>query len=828
MKFIKHLFLALLLLAPFATVHAAAEKVPLKAEAFDLREVQLLEGPFKHAQDVTHQLLLKMDSNRLLYPFRREAGIPSPVKGPDELNYANTGHTLGHYLSACAQLYRSTRDTEIKKKADALVAVLAECQEKLGTGFIGGFPERTFNFKKKPNDPPANAIVPWYCLHKVYAGLLDMYLLADNRQALEVLKKAADWADGTTSELTEANMQGMLTAEHGGMNEVMANLYAVTGEEKYLRLSLRFNHHSYLDPFGKGEDPFDGIHANTQIPKFIGVARQYQLTGDPTQNAIATNFWDAVTRDRSYVTGGNSLHERFTPKGHLSHFVTGWNCESCNEYNMLKLTRYLIGVNPKADYADYYERTLFNHVLSSRHPETGGQSYFQILQSGHFKGEPTRFLGWRYLFNEGPEAASYGHESSCCSGSGLESSTKFADSIYFHKGETALYVNQFIPSVLDWKGKGTTLRQETRYPEQGSTRLLLTCGKPVALKLLIRHPWWATKDFQILVNGNKQEIASTPGSYAQIERTWKTGDKVDVVMPMSLRVEGFQDNPKRVAVMYGPLVMAAVTEHGNPFSTVEAKDERFLETLKPVEGKPLEFTGPPSIFRMSPLAVAEKPVTFRPLYSIFGDSYAVYWDILTPADFRKMACVIESELQRHKIMEPKTADMVLCGMKSTTHSREGMFTFQSYFLENGGWMPRSDRQVSDASHNMKRPEQKPSQLKGMDAYAWIFASEMPFNLVGDFRSIDSGSWCSYQMKALPQKEQQLEVRLWKSQFKDKEGAFKQGVLEVLVEGKVLGSCNLEALPAGQFSVASFPLKHELLNGMGEGAEVRGRAAAPVA
>lgn len=786
--------------------------LPLKAEPFDLRDVRLLDSPFKQAQDVTRQLLLKMDFDRLLYPFRREAGIPSPVKGPDGLNYPNTGHTLGHYLSACAQLYRSTGDAEIKKKADALVAVLAECQKKLGTGFIGGFPERAFNFKNKPNDPPANAIVPWYCLHKVYAGLLDMYTLAGNRQALDVLKKAADWADERTSELTDARMQGMLNAEHGGMNEVMANLYAVTGEEKYLRLSLRFNHHSDLDPFGKGADPFDGAHANTRIPKFIGVARQYQLTGDPVQNAIATHFWDAVTRDRTYVTGGNSLHERFTPKGYLSHFVVGWSCESCNEYNMLKLTRYLMGVDPKADYADYYERTLYNHVLSSRHPETGGQSYFQLLQSGHFKGEPTTVFGWRYLFNEGPEAATYGQESSCCSGSGLESTTKFADSIYFHNGEGELYVNLFIPSVLDWKGQGLTLRQETRYPEQGATKLIFTCEKPVTLKLLVRHPWWATQDFQILVNGSRQALAGTPGSYAQVERTWNTGDCVEVVMPMNLRMEGFKDNPRRAAVMYGPLVMAAATEKGNPFSAVEAKDERFLETLMSVEGKPLEFLGSPAVFRLSPLSVANKPVLFRPLYKIFGDAYSVYWDIVALADFQKMASVIEAELKRHKTMESETVDIVLCEMPYAGHAGEGMFTFQSYFLNQARGFPRSGQQVSERAHGIKTSNPKSSRQKGVEAYRWMFLSEMEFNIVGDFRCLESGAWCSYQMSVLPEKEQRLEVRLWKSPFDNKGALFKQGVLEVVAEGQVVGSCDVGSLPAGQFSVVSCPLTAELLKG----------------
>ena len=335
--------------------------------------MQLLDGPCKHAQDINHQMLLKLDLDRMLYPFRREAGLPSPVKGSDELNFMFTGHVAGHYLSACALDYRNTGDAELKKRADRVVAVLAECQAKIGNGYVGGFSERAIiAFAGLVKDPSLNPNVPWYCLHKIYAGLLDMYLLAGNEQALDVLKKAADWIDKTTNQLSDLKMQGMLGHEHGGMNEVLANLYAATGEQKYLRLSQRFNHHVIIDPFAKGEDPLDRCHANTQIPKFIGVARQYELTADPALATIATAFWNVVTRDRSYVTGGDSEYERFTPKGLLSHFMGERTTETCNVYNMLKLTRHLFCLDPRADYSDFYERALINQILSTRHPETGG------------------------------------------------------------------------------------------------------------------------------------------------------------------------------------------------------------------------------------------------------------------------------------------------------------------------------------------------------------------------------------------------------------------------------------------------------------------------
>ena len=811
---------AVLLFVPLTAICAAhadrptviARKGALQAEPFDLRDVKLLEGPFKRAQDINHQMLLKLDVDRMLYPFRREAGLPSPVKGSDELNFMFTGHVAGHYLSACALDYRNTGDAELKKKADHVVAVLAECQAKIGNGYIGGFSERAIlAFSGIVKDPSLNPNVPWYCLHKVYAGLLDLYLLTGNEQALDVLKKAGDWIDKTTSQLTELRMQGMLGHEHGGMNEVLANLYAATGEEKYLRLSLRFNHHDIIDPFANGGDPLDRCHANTQIPKFIGVARQYQLTGDPALAAIATGFWNNVTADRSYVTGGDSEYERFTPKGLLSHFLGDRTTETCNVYNMLKLTRYLFSLDPKSGYADFYERALINQILSTRHPETGGQLYYQFLQSGQVKTQrPGSYWNWAFPLNATPEAAkTNGRELTCCPCTGMESNAKYEDSIYFHDGEKVLFVNLFIASVLDWKAKGLTLRQETRYPGQASTKLLFSCQKPLPLAVKVRRPLWATKAFQILVNGQKLEIASTPGSYAQIERTWKDGDTVEVDMPMSLRMEGFKDNPKRAAVMYGPLVMAGITETNNPFSVIVAKDEHFLETLKPIEGKPLEFTAPPDIFRTSPVAVADKPVVFRPLVQFVDDPYAIYWDIATPEDCQKGASVFASEIQRQKALASGTVDRVAAALNP------GVTTFQRMFAQNAGWLPPNAPSASEKAHDVKFSEPKKLPRKDIEeaAYAKRFQSEMVFNIMGEFHSLNPGEWRSYQMKVLPDKAQQLVVRLWKTPARELgQWLKKQGKIEVLVEGQVVGTCDAATLPAGQFSDVSYLLSPELIKG----------------
>lgn len=591
-------------------------QVPAKAYAFDLNQVQLLDGPFKQAQKLDRENLLKADLDFLYYPFRREARLPSPVKGSDTLGWPVTGHALGHYLSASALLWRNTGDAEIKQRADAAVEVLAQCQAANGDGYIGGFPEKSIlELEGLTQDKSVHANVPWYCLHKVYAGLLDMYALTGNKQALEVLKLAAGWVESNVRHLNDQQMEEMLKTEQGGMKEVLVNLYAVTGKKDYLKLAERFTHHAVVDPFLAGKDPLDGLHANTQFPKFIGLARQYEITGDASLSKVVAAFWNNVVHDRSYVTGGNSVREHFSPTGHLSENVTLNTSETCNEYNMLKLTRHLFCLDPQVKYADYYERTLYNQILSARNPEDGGQLYFQQLESGRSKEK------WG-LISQGA--------CSCCCGTGLESAAKFADSIYFHDGGHGLFINLFIPSVLDWKRQGLSLRQETHYPDEGRSELLFTCQRPLALTVNIRRPWWSVSGFQILINGQPQEMASRPGSFVPVRRTWRNGDQMEVLMPMTLRLEGFQDNSNRVAVMYGPLVMAAVTEAGNRYSVIKADRDHILDSLKPVAGQQLEFVAAPEVFRTSAVAVAGNPVHFKPLLNMVHEAYAVYWDVQAP------------------------------------------------------------------------------------------------------------------------------------------------------------------------------------------------------
>lgn len=598
-----------------------ADQVPMKGvtivQPFELEQVRLLPGPFLRAMELDHKYLLLLEPDRLLHNFRINAGLASsarPLGGWEAPTCELRGHFVGHYLSACALMYAGTGDERLKERAEYVVAELAKCQKALGHGYLSAFPEefidRVENLKK--------VWAPWYTLHKILAGLIDVNEHCGSVQALEVARKFADWVKSRTDTLSQERMQKMLGNEHGGMNEALANLYARTGEEKYLRLAQRFNHLAVIEPASGQQDRLTGLHANTQIPKFIGAARQYELTGDPALRTAATFFWDTVVRERSYVIGGHSDNEHFTPKERLSQALGTNTAETCNTYNMLKLTRHLFCWDPRAEYADYYERALYNHILASQNPETGMMCYYVPLRPGARKGYNTP-LGSFW----------------CCTGTGVENHARYGESIYFHDGGDALYWNLFIASELDWKAKGVTLRQETNYPEVGRSRLVITCAKPVAFSLHIRHPSWATAGFAIRINGRDEPVASKPGSYAVVTRTWQKGDAVDFAMALPLHTEAFRDNPQRLAILHGPFVLAAEVASRKPSPSIVTPQGKILDNLKPVPDKPSTFVGSTEVFRT---AGQEKGsgITLEPFYKIHGGRhYAVYWDVFTPEQWQK-------------------------------------------------------------------------------------------------------------------------------------------------------------------------------------------------
>ena len=463
-------------------------------------------------------------------------------------------------------------------------------------------------------------------------------------------RKFGDWVVARNGRLSDEQMQAMLQTEQGGMNETLANLYGLTGEKKYLEMSLRFNHHRVVDPLEAGQDRLTGLHANTQIPKFIGLARQYELTGETNLEAGARNFWETVVHHRSYVIGGNSDGEMFTATNRL--WQMGPNTtETCNTYNMLKLTRHLFCWEPRAEYADYYERALCNHILASQNPETGMMCYYVPLRSGSRKN-----------FNS-PDADFW-----CCTGTGVENHGKYGDSIYFHN-ESQLYVNEFIGSELDWKEKGMKVRQESRFPEEEQSRLTLRCAAPVELEIKVRHPGWARRGFEIKVNGEEVD-GGKPGSYVAIKREWKDGDRIEIKMPFELREEGFADKPERAAVMDGPLVLGAAIDMKKPSPGIVSAPGSWLGELRPVANETATFAGP--VFR---IPGEEKPesLTLEPFYKLYRRNYEVYWDQFTPEQWQGREKEYAAEMEKRREMEARTVDSVNPGEEQNErdHNQKG-------------------------------------------------------------------------------------------------------------------------------------------------------------
>ncbi|MGA2177364.1 MAG: beta-L-arabinofuranosidase domain-containing protein [Verrucomicrobiota bacterium] len=644
--------------------------VKMEVWAFPLQEVRLLDGPFRHALELDGAYLLSLDTERLAHNFRVNAGLPSqaePLGGWEAPDCELRGHFVGHYLSACAQMYAATGDGRYLEKGKAVVRALGPCQEKLGHGYLSAFPE-TYLDRVEQRRP---VWAPYYTLHKILAGLEDMYVYCQDEQALEMARKFGDWVVARNTRLSEEQMQAMLQTEQGGMNEALANLYALTGEKKYLEMSLRFNHHRVVDPLEAGEDRLTGLHANTQIPKLIGLARQYELTGDTKLEAGAKNFWETVVHHRSYVIGGNSDGEMFTPTNRLSQMGPN-TTETCNTYNMLKLTRHLFCWEPRAEYADYAERALCNHILASQNPETGMMCYYVPLRAGSRKN-----------FNS-PD-----HDFWCCTGTGVENHGKYGESIYFHN-QSQLYVNQFIGSELDWKEKGLKVRQESRFPEEEQSRLTLHCPAAVELELKVRHPAWARRGFEISVNGEKVE-GGEPGSYVTIKRVWKDGDRIEIQMPYELRVEGFADKPERAAVMDGPLVLGAVIDMKKPNPGIVRAPGGWLGELRPVAHQTATFAGP--VFH---IPGEEKPetLTLEPFYKIYRRNYQVYWDQFTPEQWQGREKEYAAQTEKRRQIEARTVDFVNPGEEQNERDhnqkgeKSGSGDFGDHFYRDaaeGGW-----------------------------------------------------------------------------------------------------------------------------------------------
>jgi len=600
-----------------------AASATLLARPFDLDRVRLGPGPFRDAMQVNRRFLVAQDPDRLLHMFRLTAGIPSsaePLGGWEAPVNELRGHYTGHYLSAVALMSASQGDAELKARGDHLVTELAACQRALGNGYLSAFPEELFD--RLRDGKPVWA--PFYTLHKIMAGLLDMHTLAGSAPALEVLQGMTRWVARWTQPLGDEAMARVLEREYGGMNEMLYNLSARTGAgQDWLRdLAHRFDHERFFAPLALGRDELKGLHANTNIPKVIGAARRYELTGEPRYRHVAEYFWRQITTQRAYCTGGTSNGEGWnTEPGVLATELSGETQEDCTTYNMLKLTRHVFGWTADAACADYYERALFNGILGSQHPRDGEKLYYVSLASGLWKLFGTPFQDYW-----------------CCTGTMSEAFAKLGDSIYF-QDDAGVYVNLFIASELDWRERGMRLVQETRFPEDDVTTLTVRAPRPVRFALRVRVPYWATSGGSARLNGRPLDGFAAPGGYFVLDRTWKDGDRLAVTLPMRLHVHAMPDDPTMQAVMYGPLVLVGRlgTDGLTPDVLRAAPTQpRTVPEYKrgPVAAPALvaRGSGPESwIERTGALEFRTtgqaQDVTLVPLHSIFDERYAVYWKV---------------------------------------------------------------------------------------------------------------------------------------------------------------------------------------------------------
>ncbi|HEY3287754.1 MAG TPA: beta-L-arabinofuranosidase domain-containing protein [Gemmatimonadaceae bacterium] len=661
----------------------ATERRLMRARPVPLAKVRLTGGPLKHAQEITLAYLLSLDADRMLAPYRARAGLEKkaePLTGWDGGGRNLTGHIAGHYLSAVSLMYEATGDARMKERADYIVRELDVVQRKNGDGYLGaleGLREAFAQVSKgeiRSGSFDLNGLwSPWYTLHKTYAGLRDAYRHTGNKLALQLEVKYAAWAEGVLAPMSDAQVQKMLLTEHGGMNEVLADLYADTGDARWLALSRRFEHHAFTLPLKRHQDNLSGKHGNCQIPKLIGSAARYGYTGDADDIVAASFFWDRVVRHHSYASGGHGLEEYFGPPDQLALRVDGRAAETCNVYNMIKLTRQLFAWRPDAAYADFQERALFNHILASIDPEDGRTSYMVPVGRGVQQ-----------------EYQDMQRDFTCCVGTGMESHALHGYGVWFESDDT-IWANLFVPSTAQFTLGKATLAMDTSFPDGDSATIRVTVPKATTFTLAVRLPYWAGDGFAIAVNGSAlaqpaQASLSDPvaggraggvhnesdapaSTYVYITRMWATGDTVSVSIPKSLTLEPTPDNPNVTAIMWGPLALAADL---GPRDTKRREDDPsgpvpllVFDTRAPSEF--LEPAGRAGDFKMrwaTQLLEPRRPgpaLTFRPFYRTHRRTYSVYVDLVTPQGYETLWAARENERRNAERRDFVTVGRVVVG-----------------------------------------------------------------------------------------------------------------------------------------------------------------------
>lgn len=747
-KYRQLFFLLLLVMTACNTPPIAPKEGPPKpVEPFPLTEVKLLDGPFQHATELNINSLLSYDPDRLLARFRIEAGLKpkaEPYGGWEAETIA--GHSLGHHLSACALMYQTSGDQRFLERANYIVSELATVQEANGAGYIGAFKNGRKIFEEeiakgniRSQGFDLNGIwAPFYTHHKVLGGLRDAYHLCDNEQALAVAKGFADWIGTIVLGLTDEQVQNMLHCEFGGVQETLAELYADTGEEKYLQIARVFHHEAIVDPLARGEDILPGKHGNTQIPKMIASARLFEITGEENDRKPAEFFWQTVVNHHSYVTGGHGNHEYFGQPDQLRNRLSEGTTETCNVYNMLKLSRHLFLWAPRAEVADYYERALFNHILSSQHPETGRVIYNLSLE-----------MGGRKQYQD-PEWFT------CCVGSGMETHSKYGGNIYYHN-EDELYVSQYIASTANWPEKGVQLTQHTQYPEEQGTRFLFNMAGPQTFTFYVRYPHWAENGIEIDINGKSQPVDGRPGTFLAIERNWQDGDEVTLRFPFGLRLESMPDDEDRIAVFYGPVLLAGDL---GPEDDEHYRDRDYVPVLMSEERSPRAWLEPVegevNTFRTVDVG-NPRDVTFQPFYQTHNRRYSVYFDLFNQDKWQAHQAAYQAELERRKKLEEMTYDA----------------------FQPGEMQPERDHNFTGERLNMME------DFQGRKA-----------------RGAERGGWLSFDMKVMRGQPMALVIEYW--------GGFTGSkTFDILVNGQKIATENISGKKDGAFLDVQYDIPDEL-------------------
>ena len=652
-----------------------------QVETFPISSVRLGDSQFLRNQQLDISYLLGLDADRLLAPYLKGAGLKP--KAENYSNWENTGldgHVGGHYLSALAYMYAATGNEEIERRMDYYLSELNRCQQNRTDGYLGGVPnpDKIWGELAKGDIRAASfglndRWVPLYNIHKIYAGLRDAWLIAGRKEAKEMLVKLTDWMIKEVSQLSDEQIQQMLISEQGGLNETFADVYAITGDKKYLRLAHQFSDQRMLQPLLKGEDNLTGKHANTQIPKVIGYKRIADLEGLSDWDRAAKFFWDVVVGQRSVSIGGNSMREHFNPTNDFTGLLESeQGPESCNTYNMLRLTKMFYQTTADKSYVDYYERALYNHILSILNPVQGGFVYFTPMRSGHYR-----------VYSQ-PQTSMW-----CCVGTGIENPARYGEMIYAHEGDN-LIVNLFIPSTLTWKGM--TVTQTNQFPQVPSTKVTLAMKKAAEFAIKIRQPKW-TEGMTITVNGNATDCQAENG-YLVIKRKWQDGDVIDVSLPMHLTAETTPDGKPQYSFLYGPVVLAAKTgterqdglfaddSRGGHIANgpqipltqmpalVGAKSD-VLQHLTPVEGKPMTF-------RLKDVTLpAFEGLTLQPFYQLYECRYQIYFPLYSQAEWDERKQQMAAAEQERLALEGRTIDKVFCGEQQSESDH--------FFATEGSW-----------------------------------------------------------------------------------------------------------------------------------------------